>query len=52
MNGFDFGTVLFEHTIAIAFKAIPYFFPHPERLHGIQLAKADDHTVLCHVPDK
>ena len=26
MNGFDFGAVLFEHSIAIAFKTIPYFF--------------------------
>ena len=31
IHGFDFGTVLFEHSIAIAFKTIPYlFFSFPE----------------------
>ena len=26
MHGLDFGTDLFDHSIAIAFKTIPYFF--------------------------
>ena len=50
---FDFGAVLFEHSIAIAFKTTPYFFFSlaEARLHGIHLAKVDDNTVLRHVSD-
>ena len=29
-QAFDFGAILFEHSIAIAFKTIPYFFSIPE----------------------
>ena len=49
MRALDFGAVLFEHSIAIAFKTIPYFFFSFPELVFMAYNLLNSMTIRCFV---